>query len=202
MTPKVHVLVEGSSSYDENSFTTNAIASCTLIVDDSINILVDTLGPWSREQLMTLLSSHELKPDDIDFIIGTHGHPDHIGNLNLFTSKKTKHIVGYSIYHKDTYYDHCWSKGLPYKLTDNVQVIPTPGHTLSCVSVIVEKVTNYGTIAVVGDLFECEKDLTDESIWLNVGSEDPQKQRLNRSLILSKANYIIPGHGAMFKVQK
>lgn len=200
--PSITVLVSGSSVSHEATSTTTAIATCTLVRDKSVNVLVDTLGPWSREQLLSHLSSHGLKPSDIDFVVGTHGHPDHIGNLNLFTSCKTKHIVGYSIYHKDTYFDHDWSSGLPFELTSNIKVIPTPGHTLSCVSVIVNNVQDLGTVAVVGDLFECQSDLTDESIWLNVGSEDPEKQRANRSLVLSKADYIVPGHGEMFRVQK
>lgn len=201
--PTVTVLIAGScNSHGDDSSNVTAIGTCTLIRDGSVNILVDTLGPWSREQLLSLLSDHGLQPIDIDFVIGTHGHPDHIGNLNLFTSCKAKHIVGYSIYQKDTYYNHDWSGGLSYELTPNVKVIPTPGHTLSCISVIVENAKNLGTVAVVGDLFECESDLKDESIWLSVGSEDPEKQRSNRSLILTKADYIIPGHGGMFKVQK
>lgn len=178
-----------------------AIASCTLIRDGGKNILVDTLGPWSRDELVAHLLAYNLTPDDIDFVIGTHGHPDHIGNLNLFTSTKTRHIVGFSIYQGDNYnITHDWNAGLPYQITPNVTIYPTPGHTLSCITAVVENVTDLGSVAVAGDLFENEEDLTNESVWLSVGSEDPVKQRTNRSLILSKVNYIIPGHGAMFKV--
>ena len=52
-----------------------------------------------------------------------------------------------------------------------------------------------------GDLFECEADLTDDSIWRDV-SENPEVQLENRQKILKIADFIIPGHGPGFKVIK
>lgn len=52
-----------------------------------------------------------------------------------------------------------------------------------------------------GDLFEREEDIADPSLWQYVaGSEDPEKQRQNRNKILQIADWIVPGHGPMFKV--
>lgn len=54
---------------------------------------------------------------------------------------------------------------------------------------------------MIGDLFEKEEDLQDESIWLvHAYSEAPKLQEINRNKILQLADYIIPGHGPMFKV--
>lgn len=41
------------------------------------------------------LKSHGVIPEDINYVVSTHGHSDHIGNNNLFL--KAKHIVGFNI---------------------------------------------------------------------------------------------------------
>ena len=79
-------------------------------------------------------------------------------------------------------------------------MLPTPGHTLDSVSVRV--VTVAGVVVIAGDTFEKEEDLEDESVWLEAGSEDEAAQRKSRDLILQTADYIVPGHGPMFKVRR
>ena len=56
------------------------------------------------------------------------------------------------------------------------------------------------TFFIVGDLFEKEEDLADPEIWKSAGSENPELQIKNRSKVLHEADYIVPGHGPMFKV--
>lgn len=52
-----------------------------------------------------------------------------------------------------------------------------------------------------GDLFEREEDIADPSLWKYIaGSENPESQEKNRNKVLVMADYIIPGHGPMFKV--
>ena len=77
------------------------------------------------------------------------------------------------------------------------QVFASPGHTLDSVSVKVA--TEDGVVVVAGDTFEKEEDIEDESIWKLAGSEDEQKQIKSRSEILEIADFIIPGHGPMFR---
>ena len=85
-------------------------------------------------------------------------------------------------------------------LDNSLQVIPTPGHTLDSVSLQVN--TDDGIVIVAGDTFEKEEDLTDDSIWIEAGSQDQKKQVESRAKILSVAKYVIPGHGGMFKVNR
>ena len=54
--------------------------------------------------LHAALSLNGLETDKIDFIIGTHVHSDHIGNLNLFP--RATHIVCYDINKGNVYYQH------------------------------------------------------------------------------------------------
>jgi glyoxylase-like metal-dependent hydrolase (beta-lactamase superfamily II) len=89
----------------------------------------------------------------------------------------------------------------PYKITDDITVLATGGHTLSCVSILVGH-NNLcdGVVAIAGDLFESEQDVYDSSIWINAGSEDQSLQFKNRVDIAGRADIIIPGHGRPFAV--
>ena len=82
--------------------------------------------------------------------------------------------------------------------SDEVVVIPTPGHTSDSVSVRVR--TKEGVVVISGDLFEKEEDLKDSKIWKDAGSENQILQEENRQQILAMADFVIPGHGEMFKV--
>lgn len=78
-----------------------------------------------------------------------------------------------------------------------MQVIPTPGHTNHDVSVIIHE-TRYGVVAITGDLFEKEDDLERDDYWLQY-SENSDLQRESREKVLAIADFIVPGHGKMFK---
>ena len=88
-------------------------------------------------------------------------------------------------------------------LPNDIQVIKTPGHTMSCVSVLVpnSNITD-DVVVITGDLFEKEEDIIHELIWIGAGSEDQKQQRENRAKIARLADFIIPGHGPIFKVNE
>ncbi|KAL4220379.1 hypothetical protein ACF0H5_020784 [Mactra antiquata] len=146
--------------------------------------------------LLTGLKKYDLSPDKIEFVVCTHGHSDHVGNLNLFSN--AIHIVSHDICVGDTYMLHDFAKGIPYEIDDDIEVVSTPGHTGSDVSVIVRN-TKHGTVAVTGDLFERLEDLEDFTLWQE-NSENPEAQQYNRMEVLKFADTIIPGHGPMFAV--
>ncbi|XP_070537764.1 metallo-beta-lactamase domain-containing protein 1-like [Ptychodera flava] len=191
---QVVVLKEGYSHCLENG---DQVANGTIsLVLGPHNIMVDTGNPWDGDDIIKGLSKHGLTPSNIDYVIATHGHVDHIGNLNLF--KQATHIVGFDICNGDKYATHPFKDGSNYEIDEYVSVIPTPGHTHSDVSVIV-KSTKLGTVVIAGDLFECMDDLKDPSIWQEV-SENIELQEANRKKVLKIADVIIPGHGKMFQV--
>lgn len=194
-----------------------ANCTCTLIKSHDCNIIVDTMTPWDGDLLLQRLHEHRLAPDDISWVVSTHGHSDHLGNNNLFL--KARHIVGTSISQRNRYFIHDFTSA-PYRLSDTIEVVATPGHTLSCVSLLVRNCTiktgpadstsgisgNHPatvtgcTVAIVGDLFERSDDIGDSTLWLEAGSEDPVAQRWNRAKMAAVADYIVPGHGAGFAV--
>nr|XP_046237611.1 metallo-beta-lactamase domain-containing protein 1 [Scatophagus argus] len=156
-------------------------------------ILVDTGGPWDRDFLLMTLKERGLEPGDIDFVVGTHGHSDHIGNLSLFPTAVI--IVGYDISEGDTYRPNKLAEGHPYSIDEHVSVVPSPGHTGQDVSVQV-KGASAGTVLVAGDLFEC---CSDEDSWRDL-SMNIAVQEVSRQQALCVADVIIPGHGLPFRV--
>ncbi|XP_015910955.1 metallo-beta-lactamase domain-containing protein 1 [Parasteatoda tepidariorum] len=198
MTPSVEILKVGYSILNEEAKFMKANCTCTLVRDNNKIMLVDTLTAWDGIFLLKALEERGLQADDITHVVGTHGHSDHIGNLNLFT--KALHIVGQSISHQDEYYLHSFEENDAYVISENIKIIATPGHTLSDVSVIVNG-TLLGTVAIVGDLFEREDDIRNPDLWHKVaGSEDPDLQFKYRTMILDLADYVVPGHGPGFTV--
>jgi len=201
MTLSLKVLSPGFAQWLHPDRVMRASGSCTLIRSPDQTVLVDTLGPWETSRLKDLLDAQGLHPDDVNVVVCTHGHPDHVGNLNLFTRSRV-HVVGFSVYEEDRYSMHPFDQDKPFIVGPGIEVIPTPGHTLTCVSVVAKDVDRLGTVVIAGDLFERQQDLQDEHIWINAGSENPTAQRLNRQKVLDMADYIVPGHGDMFKVVK
>lgn len=76
----------------------------------------------------------------------------------------------------------------------------TPGHTPQCVSVIVKNCVDFGTVVIAGDLFEKEADILNSSLWISAGSFDKQVQRRNRFKVADIADFIVPGHGGIFRM--
>jgi glyoxylase-like metal-dependent hydrolase (beta-lactamase superfamily II) len=172
----------------------HADGSITLVRGPT-NVIVDTGGPWDRQALLSALKNEGLNPRDIHYVVCTHGHSDHVGNVNLFPEATL--ILSYDVCKGDLYTFHEFVHGQPYKIDDEVEVIATPGHTKQDISVIVS--TREGTYAIVGDLFECGEDLDNEDLWRSF-SEFPDEQVASRKKILELADLIVPGHGDAFEV--
>ncbi|KAL7375148.1 hypothetical protein ABVT39_012744 [Epinephelus coioides] len=172
--------------------TFRADGTITLITGPR-TILVDTGGPWDRDFLLTTLKERGLEPGDIDVVVGTHGHSDHVGNLSVFPAAVM--IVGYDVSEGDRYRPNQLAEGQAYSIDKQVTVVPSPGHTGQDVSVQVME-TSVGTVLVAGDLFEC---CSDEDSWRDL-SMNTAVQEVNRQEALRTADVIIPGHGLPFRV--
>lgn len=144
------------------------------------------------------MQKHGLNPDNITHVICTHGHSDHIGCNYLFLNAK-EHVVGRAISNKDEY--RSVEDDINYPIDDEIYIMPTPGHTLDSISLIVEN-NNLSSkpVAICGDLFEKREDVTHELIWVGAGSDSIDIQRKNRLRVAELAGVIVPGHGPQFEV--
>lgn len=102
MDPVVLSIITGDASYPTLDGVYKWSGSVTLVQDDGYNILVDSGTAANRLALVqgsllfllllsllswmcdTGLATHGLRPEHIQILVITHGHPDHIGNDNLF----------------------------------------------------------------------------------------------------------------------
>ena len=203
---EIFVLHNGYSEFKANNDDSlpvmRANCSCTLIRNASYNVIVDTMTPWDTEKIKESLKEHNLTPDQIDYVVCTHGHADHVGNNNLFLN--ATHIVGYSVSKRDEFYLHPFEEGTSFFIggkddISRIEVTPTPGHTMDSISVIV-KTKNHKTGVIAGDLFEKEQDLKNSYIWLEAGSEDKKQQEYHRLRMLDIADFVVPGHGPKFEI--
>lgn len=144
------------------------------------------------------LKKYDVNPDDITHVVCTHGHSDHIGCNYLFLNAK-EHIVARAISNKNVY--RVIEDDNKHLIDDGIYVLPTPGHTLDSISLIVEDNNlSAKAVAVCGDLFEKCDDCFHELIWVGAGSESIDQQKKSRLFIAEMTGVIIPGHGPKFEV--
>ncbi len=66
----------------------DAFGSTVYVLKLNKNILIDTSCKDNEQELVKDLKELGLKPEDIDFVLITHKHWDHDGNLSLFSNAK------------------------------------------------------------------------------------------------------------------
>lgn len=190
---KVKVLIEG---YDKKSpgCVWHAAPTVILVQDRGLNIIVDPGN--KRELLLAKLKKGNLKPEDIDYVLITHWHVDHSLLAGIFP--KAKILDNELIYEGDIAKKH---KGVIPET--KLKIVSTSGHDLTDCSLLVP--TDKGLVAIVGDLFwwsAGQKRKLDKSSLLNLEDKyvkDKKALLKSRKKILEIADWIIPGHGRMFK---
>jgi len=185
---KVKILIEGFTSADTKSLAEEkTCATISLVHDKDIVMVVDPGVLDSQEQLILALEKEGFKKEDVTHVFITHSHIDHYRNIGMFANAKT--VEYYGIWSGGSVND--WQKDF----AKDIKIIKTPGHSYDGLSLLVE--TEIGKVAIVGDVF-----------WKESGPEkdpyasDEIKLRESRQKILDLADYVIPGHGPMFKVNK
>lgn len=189
---EVTVLQPGYAIWQKRLKAQKADGTISLI-KSAKNILVDTGLPKDKDIIVNKLKSNGLTPEKIDYVICTHGDADHISNNNLFL--KAVLIVGFDIYHDDI--ASFFQKN--FKIDDNVTVTSMTGHDERSIGVLVK--TAKGLVAITGDLFEYENDWKQAKDWIAF-SKQPKSHIKNRAKVWELADFIVPGHGQMFKVDK
>lgn len=142
--------------------------SCVYLLQlENSNILVDSSSKENRKELIESLNQLSLKPEDINLLLLTHKHYDHIGNLELFSNAEI--------------FDSSNINQLKIK---SIKAIKTPGHSEESLCFL------YKDILFSGDtLFYDGIGRTD----LPGGNEKEMEKSLEK---LKKLNYKIlcPGH--------
>lgn len=149
----------------------------------------------NNENLKWLLCQEGLTPEDIDYVFFTHLHMDHVGNYRVFTNARffmsTYEYERSSIPNSEPVDDHD-------EIMENVSVLYTPGHTKGHCSV---KVELEDTMVIAGDAIVSLTYLLKGKFWSynpDYYSDEASQESVRK--IVDTADYIIPGHGSLFKV--
>lgn len=182
---KVKILIKGYLPSETNGRNCPTIS---LIRDKNIIMICDPGIVKNQDIIKEALRKEGLKIEDINFVFITHSHIDHYRNIGMFPKAKTLEYFG--IWEED-------KDGIDWKenFSENIKIIKTPGHNYDNLTLLVK--TSKGIIAVCGDVFWKESFPKDDPY-----ASDIKKLDESRKKILKLADYIIPGHGEMFKVKK
>lgn len=190
---KLDILAVGGLVRDENGDVLEAHSTSTLVRTDEMTIVVDTSSKHLRPALKSSFRELGVFAKDVDAVILTHCHEDHMGNLDLFPNAKV-------------YVHEGAPESLSFKpevvrgdieLCKGVRLIHTPGHTNDSMSVFVDADRHY---AVAGDAIPLED---------NLRKRVPPRIHTDRDLAMQSiksivrfADVIIPGHGFPFMTDR
>ncbi|MCX6801226.1 MAG: MBL fold metallo-hydrolase [Candidatus Diapherotrites archaeon] len=191
----VTVLIEGYAKEVRNGWL--ASSTTILVKSDGKNIIVDP--GCNREKLLNALKTENLEPSEIDFVFLSHGHIDHTLLAGIFENAD---IITFEnlMYKKDMQLE--FNEKI---LGSDTLVIETPGHTAEHCSLVVK--TNAGVYVIAGDVFWWA-DGEEQKIDINkIDNSHPKELNMgklmeSRKRILEIADYVVPGHGKIFKAEK
>lgn len=193
---QIKILIQGYARQLENGWIASS-TTCLITTDDK-KIITDP--GCNREKLLAALKKENLKPDEVDYVFLSHCHPDHVLLAGIF--EKAKYIT----FDSNLLYDKDHLTGFDKNmLGEDIEIIETPGHVLEHLSLVVK--TPEGRVAIAGDVIWF-LDGEDQTLDLNQKDHSEAKGMNMEALIQSRrkllqtADYIIPGHGRMFKVDK
>lgn len=181
---EVKILIEGYTSGDTGGHSCSTVV---LVKDENLIMIVDPGTVPDQSLIREKLKEEGLTVNDINVVFITHSHMDHYRNIGMFPKDKVLDFWG-------------WWEGDVWKeanknITKNIKVIKTPGHSYDSVTLLVK--TKKGNVAICGDVFW--KESFPES---DPYASDREKLKGSRKKVLEIADYVIPGHGKMFKVKK
>lgn len=186
---KLDILAVGDLKRDDDGKILEAHSTSTLIRTDDRIIVVDTSSRYLRPALKSSFRELGVFAKDVDTVVLTHLHADHMENLDLFPNAKI--------------YLHEGSEGLAdfehvtvtedMDLAEGVRLVHTPGHTMDSMSVFVRADRRY---AIAGDAIPLEDNIRKKvPPRLNY---DPDLAMQSIKSIVRFADVIVPGHGFPF----
>jgi len=189
MPAEVKILVKGSVNADRvgEMGIERDCPTITLVRDGEIVMVVDPGVLASQQILIDELARENLTVKDVNFVCVTHSHLDHYRNVGMFPDAKVLEFFG--LWTGDIVEE--WFE----ELSPNIQVLRTPGHDYSSISLLVN--TKEGIVAICGDVFW--KENHPHNPHDDPYASDPVKLQESRELIIKKSQWIIPGHGGMYR---
>jgi len=194
---EVKILIQGYARKEKG--VEFASSTTILIRERNLNIIIDP--GMNRQLLFDALEKEILSTGDINYVILTHYHLDHSLLAGIFENARI--LDNSEIYSWD---GKIKSHSGKVPGTD-IEIIKTPGHDMFHCSVIV-KTEEFGKVTIVADVFwwkDSQQQKTDKESLMKHGdpyAKNKEDLMNSRKKVLDIADYIIPGHGKMFKVER
>jgi len=114
------------------------------------NILIDTSSKENSKELISSLKSLGLSPEEINTIILTHAHYDHVENINLFAKAKI-----YGNFTRKINSDHSQTEiknilPIEKQPIKEFEIYKTPGHTKGDIIIIYKNILFSGDVVFHG----------------------------------------------------
>ena len=192
MAAEVKILIEGESNAGEvgELGEERTRPTVSLVRDGDLAVVVDPGVLESQQVLIDALAKENLAPHDVNIVCVTHSHLDHYRNIGMFPKAKTLEFFG--LWNKESVED--W----PQQFSPHIQILRTPGHDYTGITLLVT--TDQGVVAICGDVFW--KENYPEKPEDDPYASDAEKLKKSRETILKMADWIVPGHGVMYKIRK
>jgi N-acyl homoserine lactone hydrolase len=208
---RVDVLVQGwtlGTSEGRMGF-----CAVTLIDTGDRKILVDVAQIGRRDLVLQRLSERGLRPADIDTVVLSHAHWDHLLNADVFEHAEFVVHRDERSYVRDPHpndwatpkYTNAIIERLRVRevqegdqVVPGVTVIETPGHTVGSISLIVDGAD--GTVCISGDALPHARSLFTGLPAIVFDSEE--RARSSIAKITDASQVIYPGHDRPFRREK
>lgn len=193
---EVTILIEGYAKRTENGWV--ASSTVCLIRVGEVKIITDP--GCNRVKLLEELKKEGIDTGEIDYVFLSHQHPDHILLAGIFENAKAITFDSHLLYDGDSLVNFNFNI-----LGSEVEILDTPGHVLEHISIVVK--TEIGNVGIAGDCIwwlddEVQKFTLEQIDHSQAKGMDMEMLINSREKLISKSDYIIPGHGKMFKLSK
>jgi glyoxylase-like metal-dependent hydrolase (beta-lactamase superfamily II) len=186
---QLDILAVGDLERDADGTILKADCTSVLVRTPKHTIVVDPSTKYMKPFLKTSFKQIGVFVKDVDMVVLTHTHQDHIENLDMFPKAKVflhsgaeMEIPGATIVEGDE-----------YDLCEGVKLVHTPGHCPEHMSVFVDADRHY---VVAGDAVPLEDNFT-KNIPPRLNTDE--KAALESiKIIRDYADVVIPGHGFPF----
>jgi glyoxylase-like metal-dependent hydrolase (beta-lactamase superfamily II) len=189
---KLDVLAIGDFKRDENGKVYDAYSSSVLIRTEDRMIVVDTSTEYMRPAIKIAFKQIGVFPKDVDTIVLTHSHYDHVGNNDMFENAQI-------LMHPDEH--GCVSGVKPLdtdkELAPGIRIVHTPGHTKGSISVFVKADQRY---VIAGDALP--KHGNYEKMVPPRINIDEKLAMESIKMIIRYADVIMPGHDSPFLTKR
>lgn len=209
MSFQVDILFSGFSGKLEVGY--HGWSTWALIRDGEHNIMLDTGYVGLRQNYREILAEYGVSPEDIDFVLLTHMHFDHVCNADLLP--RAAFVVSHAEWEyandpecSDLFVDKnaaaVIAKSIYILAEDGDEIIPgitamlTPGHTPGCCSYVLDQ-GNGEKWVLAGDAAKNRGELTNGQIQM---SQDLNASNSSIKRILSSGCRVLPGHDGWCRV--